>query len=189
MAKLTDPLSVIRSKLGSRSLVLVGMMGAGKTTIGRRLARKLDFPFTDADTEIEAAADMKIPDIFEVFGEKAFRDGERKVIERLLKAGPQVLATGGGAFLNEITRALIRKSALSIWLKAELPVLLERVKRKSNRPLLLNPDPEGTMRRLLNERAEIYAKADIVVESNDNTHDKVIASIMTALTQHYTAAT
>jgi shikimate kinase len=174
----------LREKIGQRSLVLIGMMGAGKTTIGRRLARKLELPFNDADAEIEAAAGMKVPDIFEVFGEKAFRDGERKVIERLLKAGPQVLATGGGAFLNETTRALIKKNSLSIWLKAEIGVLLERVKRKKTRPLLLNADPEGTMRRLLEERAEIYAAADIVVTSNDNTHDKVIASIITALTQH-----
>jgi shikimate kinase len=179
----------LRDKIGHRSLVLIGMMGAGKTTIGRRLARKLDLPFIDADAEIESAAGMRVPDIFEVFGEKAFRDGERKVIERLLKSGPQVVATGGGAFLNDGTRALIEKNCLSIWLNVELDILLERVKRKKSRPLLLNADPEGTMRRLLKERAEIYAQADIVVMSNDNTHDKVVTGIITALTHHLRLAT
>jgi shikimate kinase len=180
-------LSALRQQIAQRSLVLVGMMGAGKTTIGRRLAQRLNLPFTDADNEIEQAAGMKIPDIFEVFGEQAFRDGERKVLERLLKSGPQVLATGGGAFLSEITRAIIKNDGLSIWLKAELQVLIERVKRKSNRPLLLTPDPEDTMRRLLEERAAVYALADIVVESNDNTHEKVVSAIIDALTQHFTS--
>lgn len=176
-----DSSSALRKQLGPRSLVLVGMMGAGKTTIGRRLAKKLGLSFVDADSEIEAAAGMKIPDIFEMFGESGFRDGERRVIERLIKAGPHVLATGGGAFLNAQTREAIKENGLSIWLKAELHVLMERVKRKESRPLLLNANLEETMRRLLEERSATYALADVVVESNDNTHDKVVASILEAL--------
>lgn len=179
--------SLLRA-IGTRSLVLVGMMGAGKTTIGRRLAKRLGLKFVDADAEIEAAAGMKVPDIFEVFGESAFRDGERRVLERVLKEGHQVVATGGGAFLNEQTRVAIKQSGLSIWLKAEIDVLMERVKRKGNRPLLLNPDPEGTMRRLLQERAEIYKLADIIVESNDNTHEKVVSATIAKLTQHLNPA-
>ncbi len=185
MATVSRQYVQLRKKIGAQSLVLIGMMGAGKTTIGRRLARKLGVPFIDADAEIEAAAGMKVPDIFEMFGETAFRDGERKVIERLLKSGPQVLASGGGAFINGQTRQTIKQGGLSIWLKADIDVLIERVRRKKNRPLLLNADPEGTMRRLLNERAAIYAEADIVIESNDNTHDKVVLCIIDALNEYH----
>src|SRR5215218_9869364 len=149
----------IRSRLGRRSVVLVGLMGAGKSTVGRRLGSKLGLPFRDADHEIEAAAGMTIPDIFAIYGEAYFRDGERRVIARLLQDGPMVLATGGGAYMNEETRAGIRERAVSIWLKADLEVLLKRVRKRSNRPLLQNPDPEGTMRKLMDIRYPVYAEA------------------------------
>src|SRR6202453_4032340 len=136
-----------------RSVVLVGMTGAGKTSVGKRLAAKLDLPFVDADAEIEAGARMTIPEIFERFGESYFRDGERKVIARLLDEGPKVLATGGGAFMNASTRKRIASSGVSIWLKPDFDVLLRRVRKRSNRPLLQTADPEATLTRLLEERS------------------------------------
>jgi shikimate kinase len=171
----------IRRKLGARSLVLVGLMGAGKSTVGRRLAGKLDLPFRDADNEIEAAAGMTIPEIFATHGEAYFRDGERRVIARLLQEGPIVLATGGGAFMNEETRARIAESGISIWLKADLDVLMRRVRKRSNRPLLQNPDPEGTMRKLMDTRYPVYATADLTVESHEAPHDRVLAEIFREL--------
>src|SRR3954453_22785795 len=142
--------------LGGRSLVLVGMMGAGKPSVGRRLSQRLGLPFVDADAEIEAGAQMTIPEIFERFGEPYFRDGERKVIARLLQGEPKVLATGGGAFMNASTRERIAAAGVSVWLKPDFEVLLRRVRKRSNRPLLANSDPEGTLRRLLEERAPTY---------------------------------
>jgi shikimate kinase len=136
----------ITRQLGARSIVLVGLMGAGKSTVGRRLAQKLGLPFRDADHEIEAAAGMSIPDIFSIHGEAYFRDGERRVIGRLLQEGPMVLATGGGAYMNEETRARIAENGVSVWLRADLDVLMRRVRKRATRPLLQNPDPEGTMR-------------------------------------------
>jgi shikimate kinase / 3-dehydroquinate synthase len=153
--------------------VLVGMMGAGKTSVGKRLAAKLGLPFVDADVEIEAGAQLTIPEIFERFGEPYFRDGERKVIARLLGSGPQVLATGGGAFMNKTTRDNIAASGVSIWLKPDVEVLLARVRKKSNRPLLKTANPEQTLRRLLEERSPTYALADITIESRDGPHDAV----------------
>jgi shikimate kinase len=171
----------IRRKLGSRSIVLVGLMGAGKSTVGRRLAARLGLPFLDADHEIEAAAGMTIPDIFAIYGEDYFRDGERRVIARLLQEGPMVLATGGGAFMSEETRSRIAEGGVSIWLKADLDVLMRRVRKRSNRPLLQNPDPEGTMRRLMEARHPIYAQADLTVESHEAPHDRVVAEIVKSL--------
>jgi shikimate kinase len=139
--------------LGARSVVLVGMMGAGKSSVGRRLATRLGLPFTDADNEIEAAAGMSIPEIFAAHGEAAFRSGEARVIARLLDGGPQVLATGGGAFMNADTRAAIRAKAVSVWLKAEFDVLMRRVKRRSDRPLLKTADPAATLKALMETRA------------------------------------
>src|ERR1700753_3706352 len=153
----------ITAALGTRSVVLVGMMGAGKSTIGRRLAARLRLPFLDADTEIGAAAGMPIPDIFETHGEPHFRDGEARVIARLLDGGPAVLATGGGAFMREQTRELIRDKAISIWLKADADIILKRVKRRADRPLLQNADPAATVERLLEERAPVYQAADITI--------------------------
>jgi shikimate kinase len=171
----------IRRRLGSRSVVLVGLMGAGKSTVGRRLATKLALPFFDADQEIESAAGMSVQDIFSVYGEPYFREGERKVIARLLQEGPIVLATGGGAFMNEETRATVARAGLSIWLRAELPVLMRRVRKRANRPLLNTEDPEDTMRRLIAIRYPVYAQADLTVESHEAPHDRVVAEVMRVL--------
>lgn len=170
----------IRAGLGRRSIVLVGMPGCGKSAVGRRLAPQLDLPFVDADDEIERAAGKPITDIFKDHGEQHFRAGERKVIARLLSLGPQVLATGGGAFMVEETRASIRAHGISIWLKAELDVLLRRVSKRSNRPLL-KEDPEGALRRLMEVRYPIYATADITVESREQPHDTIVGEIIEAL--------
>ena len=164
----------VAAALGDRSVVLVGMMGAGKTSVGKRLAAKLGLPFVDADAEIEAGAQLSIPEIFERFGEAYFREGERKVIARLLASRPQVLAAGGGAFMNKTTRDNIARHGVSIWLKPDVEVLLARVRKKSNRPLLKTPDPEQTLRRLLAERSPIYALADITIESKDGPHEAVV---------------
>jgi shikimate kinase len=174
----------LRTALAGRSVVLVGMMGAGKTTIGKRLAARIGLDFIDADAEIEKAAAQSIPEIFAQHGEAHFRQGERRVIQRILAAGQSVLATGGGAFMNAETRASIAGAGLSVWLKAEFDVLMARVRRKSNRPLLQNPDPEGTMRRLIDERYPVYALADITVLSRDVQHDVITDEIIDALIAH-----
>ena len=148
-----------------KSIVLVGLMGAGKTSIGSRLAERFSMPFVDADTEIEKAAGCSVPDIFELYGEEAFRDGERRVIARLLKDPIQVLATGGGAFMDETTRAEVRKNAISVWLRADLDLLLGRTGRRNDRPLLQEGDRRETLERLMAERHPKYAEADIVVDS------------------------
>ena len=164
-----------------KTLVLVGMMGAGKTSVGRRLANVLGVPFRDADAEIELAAGCTINEIFERFGEPAFRAGERKVIARLLGEPPHILATGGGAFMDQETRARIQEDAISIWLKAPIELLLERVMRKDTRPLLRNTDRRAALERLLKEREPIYAQADITIESDDGPHDTVVKGIVAAL--------
>ena len=164
-----------------RSLVLVGLMGAGKTTVGRRVAAALDLPFADADQEIEAAAGCTISEIFERHGEPAFRDGERKVIARLLKGPVSVLSTGGGAFMDPETRRKIKEKGTSIWLRAGLDLLMERVSRRPNRPLLQQDDPRKVMERLMEERYPVYAEADIIVDSGDGPHEAVVNKIMDAL--------
>lgn len=169
--------------LGRRSIVLVGMMGAGKSSVGRRLAQRLGLPFADADIEIENAAGMTIPEIFASRGEPEFREGERRVILRLLGQGPIVLATGGGAFMNAETRAAIGRDGVSVWLKAEFEVLMRRVRKRSNRPLLQTPDPEGTLRRLMADRYPVYALADVTILSRDVPHDTVVDEIIEALRQ------
>jgi shikimate kinase len=171
----------ISAALGTRSVVLVGMMGAGKSTIGRRLSLRLRLPFLDADTEIETAAGMSIPDIFEARGEPDFRDGEARVIARLLDSGPGVLATGGGAFMREETRNRIRDKAISIWLKADADIIMRRVKRRADRPLLQTADPEATVGRLLREREPIYQYADLTVWSRDVPHEKIVDECIEAL--------
>jgi shikimate kinase len=171
----------IVAALGSRSIVLVGMMGAGKSTIGRRLAARLRLPFTDADTEIEAAAGMSIPDIFETRGEAQFRDGEARVIARLLDQGSIVLATGGGAFMREETRDRIRVKAISIWLRADADVIMRRVRRRADRPLLQTADPEATVNRLLGEREPVYRNADLTIMSRDVPHDRIVEECIEAL--------
>jgi shikimate kinase len=175
--------AAIRAQLGTRSLVLVGMPGSGKSAVGRRLATRLDLAFVDADEEIESAAGKPIMDIFKDHGEAYFREGERKVIARLLGSGPQVLATGGGALLAAETRDNIRRSGISIWLKAELPVLMRRVLKRNTRPLL-EKDPEGVMRQLMEARYPIYATADVTVESRDLPHETVVGEIVEALAKH-----
>jgi shikimate kinase len=164
-----------------QTIVLVGLMGAGKTTVGRRLARELGIDFLDADAEIEKAAGCTIPEIFENFGEPAFREGEQKVISRMLDDAPHVLATGGGAFMNDETRAAILAKATSVWLDADIPILLERVSRKNNRPLLKTGAPETILRKLAAERNPIYAQANIRVQSDGGAHETVVEAIITKL--------
>ena len=171
----------ITSALGTRSVVLVGMMGAGKSTIGRRLSVRLRLPFLDADTEIEAAAGMSIPDIFEAHGEPQFRDGEARVIARLLDSGPAVLATGGGAFMREETRGRIGAKAVSIWLKADADIIMRRVKRRADRPLLQTADPAATVGRLMREREPVYQHADLTIWSRDVPHEKIVDECLGAL--------
>lgn len=171
----------ILAGLGKRLIVLVGMMGVGKSTIGRRLAARLNLPFVDADTEIEAAAGMTIPEIFELHGEPHFRDGEARVIARLLDSGPSVLATGGGSFMREETRRRIAEKAVSIWLKADPEIIMRRVKRRADRPLLQTADPAATVNRLLREREPFYQHADITVASRDVPHDKIVDECLDAL--------
>jgi shikimate kinase len=174
---------VVRERLGGRPIVLVGLMGAGKSSVGRRLAEKLGLPFVDADHEIEVAAGKSISEIFSDHGETYFREGERRVIARLMDGGSKVLATGGGAFINEETRARIKNAAVSVWLKAELPVLMKRVMKRSDRPLLRNGDPEGVMRRLIDERYPVYSEADVTVESRDVQHAQMVTDVIRALAQ------
>ncbi len=168
---------------GELPIVLVGLMGAGKTSIGRRLAEKLALPFIDADVEIEKAAGKSIPDIFADHGEAHFRDGERRVIARLLENGKQVLATGGGAFMNEETRAAIKAHSVSVWLKADLQVLLKRVGKRGGRPLLENRDPAEVLQNLIDIRYPVYAEADITVESLDVQHTQMVHAVLDALAQ------
>src|SRR5512144_3185213 len=164
----------ITSALGKRCVVLIGMMGAGKSTIGRRMAARLRLPFVDADTEIETAAGRSIPDIFETHGEPHFRDGEARVIARLLDSGPAVIATGGGAFMREETRGRVRDKAVSIWLKADADIIMKRVKRRADRPLLQTADPAATVGRLIEEREPVYRHADITIWSRDVPHEKIV---------------
>jgi len=173
--------ALVRQRLGNRPIVLVGLMGAGKTSVGRRLAEKLGIPFVDADQEIEAAAGQPIRDIFAEHGEAYFREGERRVIQRLLGNGAQVLATGGGAYMNDETRARIRAAGVSVWLKAPLPLLMKRVAKRHDRPLLQTEDPEAVMRDLMDKRYPIYAEADVTVESRDVQHGQMVNDVIRAL--------
>lgn len=187
---IADPIETIdraelRAALGQRAVVLVGMMGSGKSSVGRRLGARLGLPFVDADTEIETAAGMTIPEIFAQRGESEFRDGERRVISRILTTrSPLVLATGGGAFMNAETRARIAELGISIWLKAEPEVLMRRVRKRSNRPLLQTANPEETLRRMLAEREPVYALADLTLISRDDPHDVVVDDAVAALDRH-----
>jgi shikimate kinase len=180
----SPPEGAVAALLGGRSVVLVGMMGAGKSSVGRRLAGRLGIPFVDADSEIEQAAQMTIPEIFAKYGEAAFRSAEARVILRLLDGGPQVLATGGGAFMNPDTRAAIHAKGVSVWLKADLDVLIRRVKRRSDRPLLHTDDPAETLRRLLAERSPTYQQADLTILSREVPHDKIVDEMLAALARH-----
>lgn len=167
--------------LEGRPIVLIGMMGAGKTTVGRRLAAKLGRKFLDSDAEIEEAAGMSVSEIFNERGEPEFRSGETRVISRILKEENILLGTGGGAFMSKETRNMIKETAVSIWLNAEFELLFSRVSRRSNRPLLLTPNPRATLKKLIDERSPIYAKADITVMSTDVPHDAVAEQIIAQL--------
>lgn len=171
-----------------RPLALVGLMGAGKTTVGRRLAGELAMPFVDADVEIEKAAGMTVTEIFERLGEPEFRRGERRVIERLLDGPPVVLATGGGAFVQPDTRALLLAKALTVWLKADLDVLMRRVARRDTRPLLRGPDPRGAMKALMEVRYPLYAGADITVDSASGPHGATVGAVLDAVAAHLRGA-
>jgi shikimate kinase len=164
-----------------KTIVLVGLMGAGKTCIGKRLAQRLGLPFVDADDEIEKAADCSIDDIFELYGEAAFRDGERRVIARLLNGPVHVLATGGGAFVNDATRAQVKETAISIWIRADIELLLSRTGRRNNRPLLKNTDPRKKLETLIEERYPAYEQADIVIESGHESPDVTVDQTLTTL--------
>ncbi|MCA0432250.1 MAG: shikimate kinase [Proteobacteria bacterium] len=174
-------LEAAKTFVSGRPIVLVGLMGAGKTSIGRRLAEKMGLPFVDADHEIELAAAQSIPDIFAQHGEAYFREGERRVIARLMENGAQVLATGGGAFINPETRARIKAGGVSVWLRAELPLLMKRVSKRGDRPLLKADDPEAVMRDLMALRYPIYAEADVTVESRDVQHQQMVSEVIRGL--------
>ena len=176
--------STPRAALRHRTIVLVGLMGVGKSSVGRRLAAALDLPFRDADTEVEAAAGRSIPEIFAEMGEAAFRDGERRVIARLLDEPPHVLATGGGAFANPETRALIKDKAIAVWLKADLELLARRVSRKEGRPLLKGRDPMAVLREHAQARYPAYAEAHLMVETGDTAHGVAVEAVIQALTRH-----
>ncbi len=171
----------VLQRLGSRSIVFVGLMGAGKTAIGRRVASALGLTFTDSDHEIETVSRMTVPELFERYGEAEFRALEQRVIARILESGPQVLSTGGGAYMNEHTREAIAERAVSVWLKADIDTLMDRVSKKQNRPLLKNPDPRAVMQRLMAERYPVYAKADVTVPTRDERKEVIAAEVITAL--------
>lgn len=177
-----DPLII------DKPIVLVGLMGAGKTSIGRRLAHRLALPFADADDEIARAAGRTIEDIFATLGESVFRDGERRVIARLLGHGPQVLATGGGAFMDQETRARIKATALSVWLRADLHVLVQRTSGRIGRPLLRGSDPAEVLGRLMAERYPVYAEADVIVDTRDEARERTVRRIVQALRERCEAA-
>src|SRR5262247_1042294 len=179
-----SPEATIVVALKGRAIVLVGMMGAGKSSIGRRLAQRLEIPFVDADAEIEIAAGMSIEDIFATRGEPEFRSGEARVIARLLEGGTQVVATGGGAFMNADTRGAIKARGISVWLKADFDVLMRRIKRRNDRPLLKTDDPEAKLRELIDLRYPTYALADLTVQSRDVVHEKIVDEMIGALASH-----
>jgi len=173
--------TAVRAALNGRSIVLVGMMGAGKSSVGRRLAKALSLPFVDADTEIEKAAGMSITDIFAKHGEPEFRSGERRVVSRLLDNPMAVIATGGGAFMDETTREKIRARGISVWLKADVDVLLRRVKKRGGRPLLKDGDPEQILRDLLAKREPVYATADVTVLTREVPHETMVSETLAQL--------
>jgi shikimate kinase len=164
-----------------KTLSLIGMMGAGKTAIGRRLAARLKIPFIDADDEIEIAAGRPIEDIFEQYGETEFRQGEYRVIDRLLNGPLHVMATGGGAFINAATRRVLQNRSISLWLRADLDVLWRRVSRRSDRPMLKTPDPRGTLAKLIETRYPFYSEADITIDSVDGPPEDIVDAALSAL--------
>lgn len=182
----TDPIARtgIISALGKRSIVFIGLMGAGKTAIGRGTAQALGIPFSDSDHEIELVSRMTIPELFEEYGEPEFRSLERRVIARLLKQGPGVVSTGGGAFMNDATRRAIRAKGVSVWLKADIDTLMARVMRKQNRPLLKNDDPRAVMQQLMTRRYPVYQKADVTITSRDERKEVITAEAIAEIAAH-----
>lgn len=178
----------ILARLGDRSIVFVGLMGAGKTAIGRKVAGELSIPFIDSDHEIESVSRTTVPDLFELYGEPEFRSLEQRVIGRLLEGGPQVLSTGGGAFMNAQTRETIARRGLSVWLKADIDVLMDRVSKKQNRPLLKSADPRAVMRRLIDERYPVYAEADITVPTRDDAKEVIAREVIAAIGERLAAS-
>lgn len=172
-------------RLGERSIVFVGLMGAGKTAIGRKVASTLGIPFIDSDHEIESVSRMTVPELFDRYGEAEFRALEQRVILRLLEGGPRVLSTGGGAFMNEHTREAIAQHGVSVWLKADLDLLMERVSKKQNRPLLKTADPRATLRQLMDLRYPVYATATLTVPTRDERKEVITAEVIEALNRHF----
>ncbi|WP_136658275.1 shikimate kinase [Nitratireductor sp. XY-223] len=170
-----------RASLGKRTVVFVGLMGAGKSVIGKLTAQAMQIPFTDSDQEIERVSRMSIADLFASYGEEEFRALEARVIRRLLRDGPMVLSTGGGAFMQERVRANIKRRGLSVWLKADLEVLWERVRRRGHRPLLKTADPKATLAALLDERYPTYAEADLIVQSRDVAKETIVGEVLEAI--------
>ena len=182
MAAMTDTVDThLREKLGDRAIVFVGLMGAGKTAIGRKVAQMLGLPFVDSDHEIETVSRMSVPDLFERYGEPEFRALERRVITRLVEEGSRVVSTGGGAFMNYETRRAISSHGISVWLKADIDVLMERVAKNRNRPLLRNADPRAVMKRLMHERYPVYALADVIVPTRDDAKDVIADETVAAI--------
>lgn len=179
-----DNLAELLKRLGTRSIVFVGLMGAGKTVIGRRVAAALELPFIDSDHEIEAVSRMTIPELFARYGEPEFRALEQRVIQRVLEGGPQVLSTGGGAFMNAQTRAAIAEMGISVWLKADLDTLMERVGKKPTRPLLQNADPRGVMERLMAERYPVYESAHVTVLTREERKEVIADEVIAALGEY-----
>lgn len=177
-------LPALRRRLGGRSIVFVGLMGAGKTVIGRKVAHAMNLAFVDSDHEIESVSRMSVPDLFEAYGESEFRALERRVLARLLKTGPQVVSTGGGAFLDERTRRAVERQGISIWLRADLDTLMERVLKKQNRPLLKNDDPRAVMEKLIDARYPVYAEADVTVDTRDEPKEVIAQEVIAALGAH-----
>ncbi|MEN0000378.1 MAG: shikimate kinase [Pseudomonadota bacterium] len=179
----------ILPRLRDRPIILVGLMGAGKSAIGRKLAQALQLPFADSDSEIEKAADMPVADIFQAYGEPEFRRLEASVIKRLIGEGGRVIATGGGAFMDPDTRDAIKATGISVWLYADIDLLMARVSRKTTRPLLQNPNPRGVMQDLMDKRYPVYAAADITVASEDVSKDAMVLNVLKALKQHLSKET
>ena len=177
--------AALLGRLGGRSIVFVGLMGAGKTAIGRKVATLLSLPFIDSDQEIESVSRMTVPELFERYGETEFRALEQRVILRVLENGPQVLSTGGGAFMNAQTRQAIATHGVSVWLKAELDLLMDRVSKKQNRPLLKSADPRAVLERLMGERYPVYATSDVTVPTRDDRKEIIAAEVLDALCRHF----
>ncbi len=170
-----------RAKLGRRNIVFVGLMGAGKSAVGRMVAQQLRVPFIDTDVEIERVSRMTISELFATYGEEEFRALETRVIKRLLRGGPKVVSTGGGAFINDNTRAHIRRGGISLWMKADLDVLWERVNKRDHRPLLKTENPKATLAALMEKRYPIYAEADVTIESRDVRKEIIATEVLTAI--------